>query len=189
MSRKGNRVIQIPANVNVIINPNTVVVSSASGSLTINYPPVIKVEKLATGIKVSRTNEEKQTRMHHGTVNSNIANAVKGLHEGYKKILKITGVGYKAAVADGKLTLAIGFSHPVIFNIPKDLHVSCATPTEIHIMGFNKELVGEFTANIRAVRKPEPYNGKGIAYSDEIIIRKVGKTAEGAGAAAAPAKK
>jgi large subunit ribosomal protein L6 len=189
MSRKGNKIIQIPPNVNVTINQNTVVVSSASGTLSIDYPAVIKVEKVATGIKVSRVNDEKQTRMYHGTVNSNIANAVKGLHEGYKKILKITGVGYKAAVANGKLTLAIGFSHPVIFDIPKDLHVSCATPTEIHVAGFNKELVGEFAANIRAVRKPEPYNGKGIAYSDEIIIRKVGKTAEGAGATAAPAKK
>jgi large subunit ribosomal protein L6 len=189
MSRKGNKIIQLPANVNVNINKDTVVVSSASGSLTVNYPNVIKVEKVTNGIKVTRANDEKQTRMYHGTVNSNIANAIKGLHEGFKKVLKITGVGYKAAVANGKLTLAIGFSHPVIFDIPKDLHVSCTTPTEINISGFNKELVGEFTANVRAIRKPEPYNGKGIAYSDEIIIRKVGKTAEGAGAAAAPAKK
>jgi large subunit ribosomal protein L6 len=185
MSRKGNKIISIPANVNVTINASDVVVNSASGSLTIVYPNTITVTKVANGIKVGRTNEEKQTRMHHGTVNSNIANAVQGLHAGFKETLKIVGVGYKAAVANNKLTLAIGFSHPVVFDIPKDLHVSCATPTEINISGFNKELVGEFTANVRAVRKPEPYNGKGIMYSDEIIIRKVGKTAEGATAGTA----
>jgi large subunit ribosomal protein L6 len=108
----------------------------------------------------------------------------------FNKKLKIVGVGYKAAVNSSQLTLAIGYSHPVTFSIPSGIKVTCPTPTEINIDGFNKILVGELAAKIREVRKPEPYNGKGIMYSDEIIIRKVGKTAEGAGTAApAPAKK
>lgn len=181
MSRKGNKLIEIPAGVNVTINPSDVKISGQSGNLTVSYPAnLIKVETVDNHVKVSRFNEEKQTKMYHGTVNSNIANAIHGIAKGYTKHLKIVGVGYKASVSGNKLTLAIGFSHPVVFEIPQGLKVTCPTATEIIINGIDKIIVGEFAAKVRITRKPEPYNGKGIMYSDEHIIRKVGKTAEGA---------
>jgi large subunit ribosomal protein L6 len=193
MSRKGNKLIPIAQSVNVVINPNNVVIKSKSGELNVDYPnDCIKVENIDNNIKVSRLNDEKKARIFHGTINSNINNAIIGLSKGYEKKLKIVGVGYKANISGDKLNLAIGFSHPVIMSIPKQLKVVCPSPTEIIISGFNKIIVGEFAANVRAIRKPEPYNGKGIMYSDERIIRKVGKTSEGSssggGAAAGGAK-
>ena len=190
MSRKGNKLIPIAQGVNVTINLNDVVIKSQSGELKVAYPSdCIKVENTNNNIKVSRLNDEKKARVFHGTINSNINNAIIGLSKGYEKKLKIVGVGYKANIAGDKLNLAIGFSHPVVMTIPKGLKVVCPTPTEIIISGFNKIIVGEFAANVRAIRKPEPYNGKGIMYSDEHIIRKVGKTSEGAtaGGGGAPA--
>ncbi|MDR1991797.1 MAG: 50S ribosomal protein L6 [Mycoplasmataceae bacterium] len=189
MSRKGNKILTIPTGVMVTMNPGKINIKGAQGALDVVYPhKLIRVENVDNKIKVTRLNEEKQTRMLHGTVNSNINNALIGLSKGYVKKLKIVGVGYKANVSNNKLTLAIGFSHPVVFDIPQDLRVICPTPTEIVVEGYNKTIVGEFAANVRATRKPEPYNGKGIMYSDEIIIRKVGKTAEGAGTTAGAKK-
>jgi large subunit ribosomal protein L6 len=190
MSRKGNKLLAIPQGVNVTINAGNVQVKGAQGTLNVTYPTdMIKVENVDQKIKVSRLNDEKQARIFHGTINSNINNALIGLSKGYVKKLKIVGVGYKANVSGNKLTLAIGFSHPVVFDIPAGVKTICPTPTEIVIEGYDKIVVGEFAANIRATRKPEPYNGKGIMYSDEIIIRKVGKTAEGAGTTTTGAKK
>jgi large subunit ribosomal protein L6 len=190
MSRKGNKLLTIPNGVNVTINSNNVIVKNAQSSLTIDYPSkLVKIENVNNTLKVVRLDNEKQSNVFQGTVYSNINNALIGLSTGYTKILKIVGVGYKANISGSKLNLAIGFSHPVIFDIPQGLKVTCATPTEITISGYDKIVVGEFAANVRATRKPEPYNGKGIMYSDEHIIRKVGKTAEGSGASAAPAKK
>jgi large subunit ribosomal protein L6 len=188
MSRKGNKLIPIAQGVNVTINANDIIVKSNTGELKVVYPgDIIKVENVNNHIKVSRLNDEKRARIFHGTINSNINNAIIGLSKGYEKKLKIVGVGYKANIAGDKLNLAIGFSHPVVMQIPKGLKVMCPTPTEINVSGFDKIVVGEFSANIRAIRKPEPYNGKGIMYSDEHIIRKVGKTSEGASAGGAPA--
>jgi large subunit ribosomal protein L6 len=185
MSRKGNKLLNIPQGVTVTFNPGTVLIKNAQNALNVSYPTnLIKVENVDNKIKVSRLNEEKQTRMYHGTINSVINNALIGLSKGYTRKLKIVGVGYKANVNSNKLTLLIGFSHPVVFDIPPGVRVVCPTPTEIIIEGYDKIIVGEFAANVRATRKPEPYNGKGIMYSDEIIIRKVGKTAEGAGTTA-----
>lgn len=193
MSRKGNKLIPIIQGVNVTINSNNVIVKSQAGELKVDYPSdLIKVENTNNNIKVSRLNNLQKARIFHGTINSNINNAIIGLSKGYVKKLKIVGVGYKANVTSDKLNLAIGFSHPVVMSIPKGLKVVCPTPTEIEISGFNKIVVGEFAANVRAIRKPEPYNGKGIMYSDEHIVRKVGKTSEGAsagGASAGGAKK
>lgn len=190
MSRKGNKLLNIPQGVTVTINENVVQVKGAQGTLVVPYPAdLIKVENVANQIKVTRRNDEKSARIFHGTINSNINNALIGLGSGYTRKLKIVGVGYKANVSGNKLTLAIGFSHPVVFDIPSGLRVVCPTPTEIVIDGYDKIVIGEFAANVRATRKPEPYNGKGIMYSDEIIIRKVGKTAEGSGASSGGAKK
>ncbi|MDR0545537.1 MAG: 50S ribosomal protein L6 [Mycoplasmataceae bacterium] len=192
MSRKGNKLITIPQNATVTINADHVIIKNGANQLRVNYPnKIIKVENINNALKVSRLEETKAGRTFHGTVASSIMNALHGVTTGFHKSLKIVGVGYKAAISNKQLKLDIGFSHPVIFDIPAALHVICPVPTQIDINGFDKQLVGEFAANVRATRKPEPYNGKGIMYSDEIIIRKVGKTAEGAGAtaSAAPAKK
>jgi len=186
MSHKGNKLIQIISGTNVDIAPSTVTIKGPMGELKVAYPSrLIKVEKVNDNIKVSRANNEKQTKMYHGTVNANIANAIIGVNKGFKKTLKIVGVGYKAAVSGSKLVLAIGYSHPVEFAIPAGLKVACPAPTQIDISGFDKIVVGEFAAKVRAVRPPEPYKGKGIMYENEHIIRKVGKTAE----ATATAKK
>lgn len=180
MSRKGNKLINIPSNVEVTINKNDVIVKGPLGQLKVDYPQeVISLEKVDNNIKVNRKNDEKQSRMYHGTINANITNAIIGVSKGFKKTLKIVGVGYKAAVSGNKLVLAMGFSHPVEFIIPAGLKVVCPIPTAIEISGHDKIVVGEFTAVVRAVRKPEPYKGKGIMYDTEHIIRKVGKTAEG----------
>jgi len=185
MSHKGNKLIPVPQGTTVTIAPNLVTVKGPQGTLTIKYPSnLIKVEQIGSDIKVSRVNDEKQTKMFHGTVNANIHNAVVGVNTGFKKTLKIVGVGYKAAVSGSKLSLAMGFSHPVEFIIPAGLKVVCPTPTQIDISGFDKIVVGEFAAKIREVRKPEPYKGKGIMYENEHIIRKVGKTAESGATAA-----
>lgn len=179
MSHKGNKLINIIAGTQVDIAPSKVTVKGPLGQLTIDYPAnLIKVEKVGNDIKVSRVDNEKQTKMYHGTVNANISNAVIGVNKGFKKELKIVGVGYKAAITNGKLVLAMGFSHPVEFVIPEGLKVTCPSAVQIEITGYDKTVVGEFAANVRAVRKPEPYKGKGIMYVDEHIIRKVGKTAE-----------
>jgi len=187
MSHKGNKLIQIISGANVDIAPSVVTIKGPLGEVKVAYPAkLIKVEKINNDIKVSRANNEKQTKMYHGTVNANINNAIVGVTQGFKKVLKIVGVGYKAAVSGGKLVLAIGYSHPVEFIIPQGLKVVCPAPTQIEVSGFDKIVVGEFTAKVRAVRPPEPYKGKGIMYENEHIIRKVGKTAE---ATATSAKK
>lgn len=179
MSHKGNRLIKIATGTQVDIAPGKVTVKGPLGVLEVAYPSdIIKVVKEGEEIKVSRANDEKQTKMFHGTVNANINNAIVGVTQGYKKTLKIVGVGYKAAVTNGKLVLQMGFSHPVEFAIPTGLKVTCPSAIQIDIQGFDKIIVGEFAANVRKVRPPEPYKGKGIMYEGEHIIRKVGKTAE-----------
>ena len=179
MSRKGNKILTIPSGVTVKVENNKVMVNGPKGQLEVPFPSVISVAINGNEIKVSRANDEKQSKMFHGTINALIHNALIGTSEGYTEALHIEGVGYKASVNGDKFTLAIGFSHPVVFDIPKGLHVVCKTPTDVEISGHDKIVVGEFAANVRAVRKPEPYNGKGIMYVGEHIIRKVGKTAEG----------
>ena len=180
MSRKGNKVLTIPTGVTVTVKPDMVEVKGKNGSVNVKVPSCIEVKVENNGVKVSRKDDEKQSRQFHGTINSLINNAIIGVSEGYKIKLNIVGVGYKAQVSGNKFKLNIGFSHPVEFNIPEGVKVTCPTPTQVEITGHDKIVVGEFAANIRAVRKPEPYNGKGIMYEGEHIIRKVGKTAEAA---------
>ena len=142
MSHKGNKLIIIPEKVEVSINNNIVNVKGPLGQLQVSYPSeIIKVEKKDNTIKVSRSDEEKHSKMLHGTTNANIANAINGVANGYKKVLKIVGVGYKAALSGSKLSLNIGYSHPIEFIIPKDLKVTCPIPTQITIEGFNKDSI------------------------------------------------
>lgn len=190
MSHKGNKLIVLPQEVKVTINKDDVVVNGPLGELKINYPSkIIKIDQIDGKLKVTRDNNAKQTKMLHGTINANLNNAVIGVKTGYKKILKIVGVGYKAKIEQEKLVLAIGYSHLIQIPIPKILKVVCPSPTQIEISGYDKAIVGEFAAKIRSLKKPEPYKGKGIMYFDEKIIRKVGKTAEvAAGTSATPTK-
>lgn len=177
MSRIGNRKIVIPDGVSVSLDDSIVKVTGKLGELTLQLPSVIKMEIENNTITLTRENELKQTKALHGTANANIANMIKGVTEGYKKDLEIIGVGYRFNLKGDKLVINAGYSHPVEIQIPASLKVEVISNTEISVSGISKELVGEFAANIRKVRQPEPYKGKGIRYKDEYIRRKEGKKA------------
>ncbi|MDD3924135.1 MAG: 50S ribosomal protein L6 [Erysipelotrichaceae bacterium] len=178
MSRIGNKTITIPAGVEVEITAaNEVTVKGPKGSLTRQFNPALKIENNDGIITVSRPNDEKHIKQLHGTTRALINNMIVGVSEGYAKSLEIVGIGYRAAVEGQKLTINIGYSKPVVIIAEDDVKVECKTPTEIIISGIDKQRVGELASNIRAVRKPEPYLGKGIRYKGEKIRRKEGKTA------------
>ena len=177
MSRIGNRKIVIPDGVSVSLDDSIVKVTGKLGELTLQLPSVIKMEIQDNTITLTRENELKQTKALHGTANANIANMIKGVTEGYKKDLEIIGVGYRFNLKGDKLVINAGYSHPVEIQIPASLKVEVISNTEISVSGISKELVGEFAANIRKVRQPEHYKGKGIRYKDEYIRRKEGKKA------------
>ena len=177
MSRIGNRKIVIPDGVSVSLDDSIVKVTGKLGELTLRLPSVIMMEIKDNTITLTRENELKQTKALHGTANANIANMIKGVTEGYKKDLEIIGVGYRFNLKGDKLVINAGYSHPVEIQIPASLKVEVISNTEISVSGISKELVGEFAANIRKVRQPEPYKGKGIRYKDEYIRRKEGKKA------------
>ncbi len=177
MSRIGNRKIVIPEGVSVTLDNDIVKVTGKLGELTLKLPNVIKMEINNNEITLTRINEIKQTKAMHGTTNANITNMIKGVTEGYKKNLEIIGVGYRFNLQGDKLVISAGYSHPVEMLVPAGLKIEVISNTEISVFGINKELVGEFAANIRKVRQPEPYKGKGIRYKDEYIRRKEGKKA------------
>ncbi len=179
MSRIGNRILEIPTGVSVEVKKNIINVKGPLGALIVNYPDVITCTVDTNKIKITRANDIKQTKMYHGTVNSNLSNAIEGVSKGFIKELTLKGVGYKAKIQGDKLNLALGFSHPVNKDIPQGLKIETPTVTEIKIIGIDKAQVGQFAAEVRAYRKPEPYKGKGVLYKGEKIIRKAGKTAEG----------
>ncbi len=178
MSRIGNKTITIPAGVEVsIAQGNEVTVKGPKGTLTRQFNQDLGITVEDGILKVTRPNEEKHTKQLHGTTRALINNMVEGVHEGFKRELEIVGIGYRAAVAGNKLTLNIGFSHPIEFTAEEGLTITCPTPTTVVVEGIDKQRVGELAANIRAARKPEPYKGKGIRYKGEHIRRKEGKTA------------
>lgn len=179
MSRIGNRILAIPSNIIIDIQPGIVTIKNSTESLVVNFPSkLISVENKENNIYVKRLDESQESNMFQGTVNANIANAIKGLTEGFVIELEVKGVGYRAKIEGNKLNLSLGFSHPVNMEIPKGLKVETPSQTEIKITGADKAAVGEFAANIRKWRKPEPYKGKGVLYKGEQIVRKVGKTAD-----------
>lgn len=179
MSRIGNRILIIPAGIKVEINKDNVVLSNATENLVVAYTPKsIKVEQKETNIVVTRKNDIKENKMLHGTVNANLNNAIVGLTTGFKKTLILKGVGYKAKVEGTKIVLSLGFSHPVILDIPKEVKVETPVPAEIILSSVSKEVLGQFCAVIRKYRMPEPYKGKGVLFKGEQIIRKAGKTAD-----------
>ncbi len=181
MSRIGNKTITIPAGVEVTVSEgNEVTVKGPKGTLTRQFDASMQIEQEGGIITVKRPNEEKHTKQLHGTTRALLNNMIVGVSDGWKKELVIEGVGYRAAVDGQVLTITIGYSHPVIIHVEDGLTVECPKQTEIVVSGIDKQRVGELAANIRAVRKPEPYKGKGIAYKGEHIRRKEGKTAASA---------
>ncbi|MHC1734570.1 MAG: 50S ribosomal protein L6 [Erysipelotrichaceae bacterium] len=178
MSRIGNKSITIPAGIEVTIaQGNEVTVKGPKGELKRVFSPLMKIELNDGILTVARPNEEKHTKQLHGTTRALIANMIEGVHNGFKRSLELVGIGYRANIVGTKLTINIGYSHPVIFEVEEGIKIECPTNAEIVVSGIDKQRVGEWAANIRAVRKPEPYLGKGIKYKGEIIRRKEGKTA------------
>ncbi|HAO61911.1 MAG TPA: 50S ribosomal protein L6 [Erysipelotrichaceae bacterium] len=178
MSRIGNKAITVPAGIEVTIaQGNEVTVKGPKGELKRVFSPLMKIELNDGILTVARPNEEKHTKQLHGTTRALIANMIEGVHNGFKRSLELVGIGYRANIVGTKLTINIGYSHPVIFEVEEGIKIECPTNAEIVVSGIDKQRVGEWAANIRAVRKPEPYLGKGIKYKGEIIRRKEGKTA------------
>lgn len=175
MSRIGNRVLNIPANVEIKQDKNLISIKGQKGELKHVIPEGIEVNVEGNEIKITRKSD--LYKPFHGTTNALISNMLLGVTEGYVKGLEIVGVGYKFQLQGNKLIVQAGYSKPVEREIPEGIEVEVLNNTEINIKGINKELVGEFAANIRKIRKPEPYKGKGIKYKDEKIRRKEGKKA------------
>lgn len=178
MSRIGNKVINIPEGVKVEITAdNTVTVTGAKGTLTNKFSPVISIKMEENTITVARSTEEKAHKQLHGTTRALLANMIEGVHNGFKRDLEIVGIGYRAQMQGSKLVLNVGYSHPVEIAGEEGVTIETPTNTTVSVSGISKERVGEIAARIRAVKKPEPYKGKGIKYVGERIIRKEGKTA------------
>jgi large subunit ribosomal protein L6 len=177
MSRIGNAPITVPGGVDVTISGDDIVVKGPKGTLSRTVPSTITVRKDETMLLVERPNDERDNRALHGLTRSLVNNMVVGVTDGFAKELEIIGVGYRAeAVNPTTLRLALGFSHPVIMNAPDGITFEVPVQTRVIVKGIDKELVGQVAANIRAVRKPEPYKGKGVRYLGEKVLRKAGKT-------------
>lgn len=178
MSRIGNKAITIPTGVEVnVAAGNEVTVKGPKGSLTKKFSDLMQIEINDGILTVKRPNEEKHTKQLHGTTRALIATMIEGCANGYTKVMKVVGIGYRVALAGNKLTLNVGFSHPVEFTVPEGITVTCPDANTINVSGIDKQVVGQFAAVVRATRKPEPYGGKGIRYVDEFVRRKEGKTA------------
>ena len=177
MSRIGNRKIVIPEGVTVTVDNNVVTVKGPKGELSLEINRDIKVTVNENTLTVERPNDLKIMKSLHGTTNANIKNMIAGVSEGYKSELEIVGVGYRFQVQGSKINVNAGYSHPVVVEVPSDLKVEQVNATEIAISGIDKQKVSEFAANIRKIRKPEPYKGKGIRYKGEYVRRKEGKKA------------
>ncbi|AFY78698.1 MAG: 50S ribosomal protein L6 [Hydrococcus sp. C42_A2020_068] len=176
MSRIGKRPIAIPNKVTVEINGLNVVVKGPKGTLERTLPPQVKVEQEGNTLKVLRRDESRVARERHGLSRTLVANMVEGVSQGFQKRLDIQGVGYRAQAQGSKLTLNVGYSKPVEMMMPKDIQVAVENNTQVVISGIDKEIVGNIAAQIRGVRPPEPYKGKGIRYQGEFVRRKAGKT-------------
>ncbi len=177
MSRIGKKPVEIPKAVNISLEGQIIKVKGPKGELHRTIHPAIKAEIVESEIKFSRPDDLKESRSLHGLTRALIQNMIIGVTDSYKKTLEIVGVGYKAELKGKNLLLNIGYSHPIYFVPPDEIKLEVPSPTQIIISGIDKELVGLVAAKIRSFRKPEPYKGKGIKYSDERIIRKAGKTA------------
>lgn len=175
MSRIGKQPIQIPSGVEVSASGTTVSVKGPKGQLSNSVPSEIGVSVEDGLVKFERPDDKKPTRAMHGLARALVANMVKGVTEEFSKELEILGVGYRAEASGKKLVLSVGYSHPVDMPVPEGLKVAVENNTIVKVSGADRQAVGQFAANIRSVRPPEPYKGKGIRYRDEQVRRKVGK--------------
>jgi large subunit ribosomal protein L6 len=176
MSRVGRSPISLPSTVTLEVTDGRVTVAGPNGSLERAIPEGISVRQDGDVLLVERPDDEREHRALHGLTRSLIANMVQGVTEGYTKELEIVGVGYRAqSSGPGSLELALGFSHPVVFTAPEGITFEVPVPTRIIVKGIDKEAVGQVAANLRKLRKPEPYKGKGVRYAGERVVRKAGK--------------
>ena len=179
MSRIGRSPITVPSGVEVTLSGRSVAVKGPKGTLTRDLPGEITVSQDGSTLTVERPNDERQNRALHGLTRSLVSNMVVGVTDGFTKELEIVGVGYRAtARGSNAIELALGFSHPVVVDAPDGISFEVPAPTRIAVRGIDKELVGQVAANIRKIRKPEPYKGKGVRYLGERVIRKAGKAAK-----------
>jgi ribosomal protein L6, bacterial type len=178
MSRIGNRIIAIPENVTVEQDGNNIKVKGSKGELSTTISNELSLEIKDNQIVIKRNNEAISTKQIHGTTNANINNMIIGVSQGFSKGLEIIGVGYRFTLKGDTLVINAGYSHPVEVKIPAGIKVEAKSNTEILVSGIDKVLVGEFAANVRKVRQPEPYKGKGIRYIGEYVRRKEGKKAK-----------
>ena len=181
MSRVGKMPIKIPEKVKIVFEGGRVRAEGPLGKLEISMDPILEVKVVDGSVVISRKDETIQARCRHGLIRNLIRNAVEGVSQGYKRELDINGVGFRAEVKGSSLLMTLGYSHPVEFPIPAGIKIAVDKQTHLIISGFAKDLVGETAARIRKLRSPEPYKGKGIKYSDEVIRRKVGKSAVASG--------
>jgi large subunit ribosomal protein L6 len=177
MSRIGRQPIEVPTGVSVSLSPGRVMVNGPLGELSQQVPARMKVEQENGTITVTRPTERGDDRALHGLTRSLIANMVEGVTNGFTKRLEIQGVGYRASLRGVDLELNVGFSHPVVLKAPQGITFEVPTPTEVIVKGIDKQQVGQIAAEVRKVRPPEPYKGKGIRYEGEYVRRKVGKRA------------
>ncbi len=175
MSRIGKLPITVPSGVTVTVDGNTVKVKGPRGELQQNLPSGITMDRADNTLTISRASDEEVHKSLHGLTRSLIANMVEGVTTGYKKNLEITGVGFKAEVRPYGLQLSLGFSHTIEYKAPTGIKLTAPVPTQVQIEGSDKALVGQVAAEIRGLRPPEPYKGKGIKYAGEVIRRKAGK--------------
>src|SRR5919199_5238666 len=177
MSRIGRKPIELPAGVAVSISPGRVMVNGPLGELSQDIPQRISVEQADGELLVKRPTERGEDRALHGLTRTLVANMVEGVTKGFEKTLEIQGVGYRAALRGTDLELNVGFSHPVVMKPPMGITFEVPQPTQVIVKGIDKQKVGQVAAEVRAVRPPEPYKGKGIRYEGEYVRRKVGKRA------------
>ncbi|MFT4415735.1 50S ribosomal protein L6 [Fredinandcohnia humi] len=178
MSRVGKKPLEIPAGVTVTNNNNTITVKGPKGELTRTFHPDIQITVEENVLNVTRPTDNKEHRALHGTTRSILGNMVEGVHKGYERGLELIGVGYRAQKSGNKLVLNVGYSHPVEIVPEAGIEIDVPANTKIIVKGIDKERVGAIAANIRGVRPPEPYKGKGIRYEGEFVRRKEGKTAK-----------
>ncbi len=177
MSRIGKKPIELPAGVSVSIDPGRVMVNGPLGELTQQVPQRMKIEQADGELTVTRPTERGDDRALHGLTRSLVANMVEGVTKGFERKLELQGVGYRAALRGTSLELSVGFSHTVVIEPRQGISFEVPTPTEIFVKGIDKQQVGQTAAEVRRVRPPEPYKGKGIRYEGEYVRRKVGKRA------------
>jgi large subunit ribosomal protein L6 len=175
MSRIGRRAVSIPSGVQVEQASGEIRVKGPKGMLSAPIPPSVSMQIEGAEVRFARSDDRKPSRAYHGLARATLANMVRGVTEGFVRELAIEGVGYRAEVQGRKLTLSLGFSHPVVVEVPEGLSVAVEGQNRIRIAGADRGSVGLFASELRAIRPPEPYKGKGIRYSDERIRRKVGK--------------